>query len=230
MKLLSLSTAEQGGSVAVFNSGRLACESYWDSKITHSQRLTPMVEQVLDQSGIGMHQIDGFIAAKGPGSFTGLRIGIAFILGLAQTTGKPAAGVSSLDAIAWQWVSTGMPVCAMMDARRNEVYSSVYRFVEGTVIKTQETVSSPLDVISPLENERVLYVGSGARAYKTYILDQVGSNAEFPIAGSDHVSASTMGQIALGDENFFQTADNALLPVYIRKSDAEYNLLKRQGY
>ena len=123
LRILSLSTAEQGCSLSVFEHKKLICEEYWADKQTHSKRLTTMVENLLDnRAGFGLSKIDGFIAAKGPGSFTGLRIGISVIKGLAYAMSKPDAGVSSLDGIGYRFSNVSVPVCVMMDARRNEVY------------------------------------------------------------------------------------------------------------
>ena len=142
MRILSLSTAEQGCSIALFDNKNLICEEYWVDKQTHSKRLVAMVEHLLaHRAWFGLSEIDGFIAAKGPGSFTGLRIGISVIKGLAYALGRPDAGVSSLDGIAYRFASLSVPVCVMMDARRNEVYCAVYRFEQGLLVhKSDEKI------------------------------------------------------------------------------------------
>lgn len=178
MRIFSLSTAEQGASMALFDGGQLACESYWAGPKSHSRRLLPMVEQmIVGQAGLRVEDIDGFIAARGPGSFTGLRIGISVIKGLAAAASKPCAGVSSLDGIALRFAWTPGPVCVMMDARRQEVYTAVYRFDRGRIIeKTDERVCAP-ELAIEQAGPNALFAGSGSKAYAPLIREKGGGIA-----------------------------------------------------
>ena len=115
MQLLCLSTAEQGCSLAIIDGESPVCEEYWEVKMAHSTRLLTMIEHMLEKrAGMELSDIDAFVAARGPGSFTGLRIGISVIKGLAYAMGKPGLGVSSLDGIAFRFVHSQIPVCVMM--------------------------------------------------------------------------------------------------------------------
>ena len=142
MYLFALSTAEQGAGMALFENGSLVFESSLFTRQTHSKRLLVMIQQAIgSQSGLLVDQVDGFIAARGPGSFTGLRIGISMIKGLAKAASKPCAGASSLDGIAFRFSCADLPVCVMMDAKRNEVYTALYQFHGGILEKkSRETV------------------------------------------------------------------------------------------
>ena len=222
MRLLSLSTAEQGCSLAVFENKKLICEEYWADKQTHSKRLTAMVENILDnRAGFSLSEIDGFIAAKGPGSFTGLRIGISVIKGLAYAVSKPDAGVSSLDGIGYRFFNSSVPVCVMMDARRNEVYCAVYNFERGILLsKSDESVCSPSQAVL-LAGENALFAGSGSKAYQKLISDLTSRMAVFSCESMDYVSASALARSAILNDNFFNCPENKLKPSYIRKSDAE---------
>ena len=225
MRILSLSTAEQGCSIALFENKNLICEEYWVDKQTHSKRLVAMVEHLLaHRAGFGLSEIDGFIAAKGPGSFTGLRIGISVIKGLAYALGRPDAGVSSLDGVAYRFSSLCVPVCVMMDARRNEVYCAVYRFEQGILVhKSDEMVCSPEHGVL-LAGEGAIFVGSGSKAYQGLIsdlTDQTGQKAQFSCETMDYVSAAALARPAIIDDKFFEYPGNLLKPSYIRKSDAE---------
>ncbi len=222
MRILSLSTAEQGCSLAVFENNALVCEEYWADKQTHSKRLVAMVENLLAfRAGWGLSEIDGFIAAKGPGSFTGLRIGISVIKGLAYAVSKPDAGVSSLDGIAYRFLVASVPVCVMMDARRNEVYCAVYHFEKGTLVdKSDEMVCSP-DQAVLLAGENALFAGSGSKAYNELIMRLTHKNALFSCETMDYVSAACLARSALFNDHFFDCPENKLAPSYIRKSDAE---------
>src|SRR3989339_1457451 len=171
LKLLSLSTAEQGCSLALVNGLSLVYEEFRTTRVTHSSRVLKMIEDVLkNRVGMALDDIDGFVVARGPGSFTGLRIGISVIKGLSYAVGKPVAGVSSLDGIAFRFTCSSIPVCVMMDAKRNEVYCSVYDFNNGNLIsKTLEAVVSPKEAIGMAKGKSALFAGSGSKAYKEII-------------------------------------------------------------
>jgi tRNA threonylcarbamoyladenosine biosynthesis protein TsaB len=222
LRILSLSTAEQGCSLAVFENRTLVCEEYWADKQTHSKRILAMVENLLAfRVGWEVSEIDGFIAAKGPGSFTGLRIGISVIKGLAYAVSRPDAGVSSLDGIAYRFSAASVPVCVMMDARRNEVYCAVYDFKNGILVgKSDEMVCSPDQAVMSA-GENALFAGSGSKAYKEVIMDLTHQQAMLSCDTMDYVSAACLARPALLDDHFFDCPENKLAPSYIRKSDAE---------
>jgi len=223
-----LSTAEQGCSLAIVEGDQLVCEEFWVSKLTHSRRLLPMIEHLLEnRAGMALGDIDGFVAARGPGSFTGLRIGISVIQGLAYATGKPAAGVSSLDGIAFRLAHSAVPVCAMMDARRNEVYCAVYQFDHGRLVsKTRERVMCPEDAIDMTCGPTV-FSGSGSKAY-AHIIEQKADNPDIAHPFWDSVSATALVWSLYSTGNGFDTPQNHLAPVYIRKSDAQLQFAAKQ--
>ena len=229
MIILSLSTAEQCCSLAVVNRDTLICEESWNSNLTHSKRLLQMIEHSLEQrAGIDLSDIDVFVAAKGPGSFTGLRIGISVVLALACSTGRPALGVSSLDGIAYRFAWSENPVCVMMDARRNEVYSAVYRFEKGVLVsKGAETVVDPEQAMISAGYD-ALFVGSGSKAYRS-LIESKSVNSSISSGLLDSVSASGMIHSLTGQPDFLTNPGNILVPSYIRKSDAELQFVGKQG-
>jgi len=230
LRILSLSTAEQGCSIALFEDNLLVCEEYWADKQTHSRRLLAMVENMLDnRARFSLSEIDGFIAAKGPGSFTGLRIGISVIKGLAHAMSRPAAGVSSLDGIAYRFSSTSVPVCVMMDARRNEVYCAVYYFEKGVLVNKSDEIVCPPEQAVLLSGENAFFAGSGSKVYQEQILDLTGQNALFSCGAMDYVSAAALEGVAVLNDNFFECPENELKPSYIRKSDAELQFAPSAG-
>ncbi len=230
MRILSLSTAEQGCSLAFFDNRILVCEEYWASRQTHSKRVMAMVKNIVEnRAGFELSEIDGFIAAKGPGSFTGLRIGISVIKGLAYALSRPEAGVSSLDGIAYRFSHASVPVCVMMDARRNEVYCAVYHFKKGALVeKSDEKVCSPGQAVS-LAGEDAFFAGSGSKAYQDLILDLTNQTAIISCESMDHVSAAALVQALFIDDDFFNCTENILVPSYIRKSDAEIHLNEKSA-
>lgn len=223
MRLLCLSTAEQGCSLAIVDGASVVCEEYWEVKTTHSTRLLTMIEHLLEKrAGMELSDIDAFVAAKGPGSFTGLRIGISVIKGLAYAKGKPGLGVSSLDGIAFRFVCSQLPVCVMMDARRNQVYCSVYQFDNGCLVsKTLEKVVSPADAIKMTKGP-TLFAGSGSKAYKR-IIEQTADQPVIAHGFLDAVSATALILSLCSTDNFLDDPNNILIPTYIRKSDAQLN-------
>lgn len=221
MKILSLSTAEQGASLAITDGKTLLCEEYWADKQTHSKRVVGMVHHMLERrAGLSLDDIDFFIAAKGPGSFTGLRIGISVVKGFAVALGKKTAGVSSLDGIGFSYRHSSLPVCVMMDAKRGEVYCATYRFESGRLIsKSREYVISPEGFVGRHE-ETVLYVGSGAMAYCDLLENKSGALLDTGNL-SCFVSAKALIQAFYQTKHSHDSTENTLVPSYIRKSDAE---------
>lgn len=222
LKLLSLSTAEQGCSLAMVNGLSLIYEEFWAAQLTHSRRLVKMIEYMLEnRAGFKLNDIDGFVVARGPGSFTGLRIGISVIKGLSYAMDKPVAGVSSLDGIAFRFTCSSIPVCVMMDAKRNEVYCSVYHFNDGNLIsKTSEVVVSPKVAIEMTKGESALFAGSGSKAYKD-IIEKEAPHPIFTQSFSDHASAAALVQSLYLRDDYFSASGDGIVPRYIRKSDAK---------
>lgn len=221
MKILSLSTAENGCSLAIMDGRKLVCEELWTSRKTHSKRIMGMIDHLLsERAKMSIEDIDGFVAAKGPGSFTGLRIGISVVKGFAVALGKPEYGVSSLDGIAFQFFTASCPVCVMMDARRDQVYSSVYLFEKGRLVsRTPEKVDHPLTLLPDHEGP-VLFAGSGAKVYEDLIRDNV-KEPFFAGQSVENVSAKAMVKVLYDTPDFQNSQKFFLVPDYIRKSDAE---------
>jgi len=230
MYLFALSTAEQGASMALFEDNTLVFESSLFSRQTHSKGLLPMIEQAIEsREGMTVNQIDGFIAARGPGSFTGLRIGISMVKGLARGVSKPCAGVSSLDGIAFRFCYSPKPVCVMMDAKRNEVYSAVYQFHHGKLLqKSPEMVCSPETAIDQAGSS-ALFVGSGSRVYREKICSRAHGTAVLSSPLMDGVSACALVISAMSDDGVFDFENYPLDPVYLRKSDAQIHFEKKTG-
>lgn len=227
MKLLCLSTAEQGCSLAIVEGDAIVCEEFWEIKQTHSIRLFKMIEHMLEKRAcLPLSDMDGFVVARGPGSFTGLRIGISVVKGLAYAMGKPAHGVSSLDGIAFRFAESSLPVCVMMDARRKEVYCAVYQFENGALVsKTREMVVSPEEAVE-MANGPVLFAGSGSMAYQ----DIIGKTVDTPRLAHNFlnsVSAAALVRSLYQTDNFLEQSPDSLSPCYIRKSDAQLQFVEK---
>lgn len=226
MKILAVDTATTSCSVAIVDQTSLLSEFTLDSEETHSKHLMGMVKATLKMSGLNFPDIDGFAVTRGPGSFTGLRIGISTIKGLAVASGKPVVGVSSLESLAHQVSYSRDLICPILDARKGEVYFSRYRYLNGHLKKqTKERVAPPDKAIDGL-NESCLFVGNGALLYNKMILEKMGEFASFAPMIQNTIRASTLAYLSMAKFEKDDTDDiEKILPYYIRKSDAELNLM-----
>jgi tRNA threonylcarbamoyladenosine biosynthesis protein TsaB len=224
MKILAVDTATKSCSAAIVDDGMACAELTTVNNQTHTKHLMGMIDTVCDMSGLKIADMDGFAVTIGPGSFTGLRIGISTVKGLAWSLNKPVVGISSLDALAWQCIPAPYPypVCTMLDARKQEVYYSRYCFQDGELKKDRsEQVIAPAEAINDIR-EPCLFIGNGANLYKEEILGKLGELAHFAGWNQDIIRASSVAGLSFERFVRHQTDDVALLvPHYIRKSDAE---------
>lgn len=224
MKILALDTASSIGGVAVWADGMPLAEVQIRVTSSHAKRIMPAVECVLELSGIKFSEIDAYSVTLGPGSFTGVRIGLSTVKGLAFGTNKPVAGVSTLDALAYQLpFVTDWLICPIIDARKGQVFTSLYQGGEGPSWKKihDECVVAPGQWLSTIMGKCV-FVGDGAVAYRAIIEDTLGINAGFAPPYMGAVQASIVAALGARQIELGQTADIASLePVYLRKPDAE---------
>lgn len=248
MKILAIDTCSRSCSVAVTDSGHLAGEVTTLRRQTHSRHLMRMVDMTLEISGASIEDIDAFAVTRGPGSFTGLRIGISTVKGLALAAEKPVVGVSSLQALAWPMAVSDGLVCALLDAGKGEVYCACYRFTNGQLSPQRasgfipasgnassggflhaESVLPPQELLANITGP-CTFVGDGARAYAGMITARLGELARLPSGGHHVIRASWVARLAFLRLNR-EAADDIddFIPRYIRKSDAELRLgLKKQ--
>ena len=200
----------------------LIAEIKLNVKTTHSERLMTAISQVLSQSGIDLRGIDAFAVASGPGSFTGLRIGLSTVKGLSYATGKPVVTVPTLEAFAWNFPYSRYPVCLMLDARRGEVYSALFRWQDEKFIREIEEVSiAPDDILSRLRGD-ILFAGEGVLVYKDIITKTMGRRAW--VAPADKMVPAPSNVALLGLKKTEQgkfTDPFKAVPFYIRRSEAE---------
>ncbi len=225
MRILAVDTASRTCSVAVVEDDTVMAEFTLNHRDTHSRFLMEVIDRVLAISRFTPADMDGFAVTIGPGSFTGLRIGLSTVKGLAIATDKPVVGVGSLDALAFPFAYSDKLVCPLMDARRNEVYTARYRFEGARMI-----VHAPPDVTSPESavcdiHEPCIFTGDGAAAYRDRIMDIMKSRGvRAVVADYCHhpIRASIIAALAMPR---FKTSDTddagVIIPCYIRPSDAK---------
>jgi tRNA threonylcarbamoyladenosine biosynthesis protein TsaB len=226
MKILGVDTSMISCSVAIVDETSLLSEFTIYREETHSKHLMDMIKAVMRMAGLNFSDLDGFAITRGPGSFTGLRIGISTIKGLVVALEKPVVGVSSLETLAFQVSYSRDLICPILDARRGEVYFSRYRCINSHLIKqTKERVAPPDKAVDDL-NESCLFVGNGAVLYKEMILEKMGEFASFAPMIQNTIRASTIAYLSMAKfENNDTDEIEKILPYYIRKSDAELNLV-----
>ena len=148
MKIIALESSAVTASAAVTEDEKLLAQSFQNSGLTHSATLMPMVSDLLKNTGLSLDQMDVVAVAAGPGSFTGVRIGVAAAKGLAWPGDKPCAPCSTLESMAWQCAHVGGEICAAMDARRNQVYCARFRAEGGALIRLTEDRAMGLDELA----------------------------------------------------------------------------------
>ena len=225
MNILAVDTASKSSSAAVIRDGKLVAESVILTGETHSKTLMGVIGGVLQHSGILVDAIDAFAVTRGPGSFTGLRIGISVVKGLASVGDKPIAGVSALAALAQQASFSDCLLCPMLDARRGEVYFSRYRCSRnGTMEKETDDSAAPPEKVLADIREPCLFIGDGSVVYRELIDEKMGNNALFVPQFMNMIRASavgTLGGMKLNKNDIYSA--ETLEPLYLRKSDAEIN-------
>jgi tRNA threonylcarbamoyladenosine biosynthesis protein TsaB len=217
--VLSLDTTTRTGSVAVVHGDRVLSEIAGDASRTHGERLPGDLKRALDAAGVDASAIDLLAVAAGPGSFTGLRVGIAAMQGLAMATGRLIVPVSALDALAAAGADGESPVAAWMDAQRGEVFAALYDST-GTVLLLEATADAPLETLRAWETHapaRTRFIGDGAARYAEIIRGARG--AETGIQPAPPLASVIARLAARSPER--AVLPHAVVPIYIRKPDAE---------
>ena len=228
MKILAVDTATRTCSVAVCIDDFLVSEINLFRRQTHSKHLLEMIHQAVSMSGEKLDGLDGFAVVRGPGSFTGLRIGLSCVKGLAYALCKPVVGVSSLEVLAFQAAGghhdPALPICPLLDARKKEVYYSFFEIRDGKPVqKGGDMVDRPKNLPERIAG-RCLFTGDGAMLYRDLLKDLFGDSALFAPPTLNYIRAHTAAVVALPRFSKFQNDQLAsLVPQYVRKSDAELN-------
>lgn len=218
MLILALDTTTRAGSCALTRDGRVEREEASDPSRDHAEQLPGILAALMTHAGVTLADVDALAVATGPGSFTGLRIGIAAMQGLAFAADKPLIGVSALDALHAAAARDGMRVATWMDAWRGEVYAALY---EGGIEIEPPVVADPRTVIDRLADRPTIFVGDGAATYAELIRARAGSGARL----ADPLTPLIAGTIAALAETTARSGHlpppHAIRPVYVRRPDAE---------
>ncbi len=225
MRVLAIETSSRIGSFAIVEEESIVCEVSLDITSKHVERGVSMVEEILNLSSLKIEQIDAVGVSIGPGSFTGLRVGLSVAKGICFASDKPLVPVPTLDCLVYvvsYWDGIVVPV---RDARRGEVYCGVYRTCDGTYELLEGYLSStPQSLCEKLKSyrESVLLVGDGIQPYRDVFVSKLGKSCEFAHRLLWNVRASVVGVIAKKLFNEGVRADlDSVEPLYVRPSEAE---------
>ncbi len=218
MKILAADTSALTASVSVMDDGIIKGEISFTTALTHSQTVMPMIDELLRGLSLTCDDIDIFACSNGPGSFTGLRIGIGTIKGLAYGKDKKVVGVSTLEALAHNITFFDGYVAPIMDARRNQVYNAIYKFNNGKIECVIKPRAIGIEELCKTLDQKTVFVGDGVSVYQERITKLMGENALFAPPQLCLQRASSVCYAALNK----QPIDASELCVtYLRKPQAE---------
>jgi len=231
MRVLAVDTSAGVAAVAIMENGRLLGEYILNNKKTHSQKLIPLIKGLMDNLELKPADIDLYAVSSGPGSFTGLRIGVATIKAIAYAVNKPAIGIPTLDALAFNISPTDSLICPIMDARNNQVYTALYKWEKNIQVNVTEYMGIPVSELVQLikgKNHKVIFTGDAVEIHRDFLKEELGEMCEFAQESLLLQRASSVAQLAVirvsegKIENCFD-----LVPFYLRKSQAEREYEKK---
>ncbi len=230
MTILAIDSSAKAASVCIANEEKIIGEFFINTSLTHSQTLMPMTEQLLKNTELTIDDVDAIAVNAGPGSFTGVRIGVAAAKGLAFPKNLPCVSVSTLESMAYNLLGTDCVVCAVMDARCSQVYNAMFRIKGETVERlTDDRALSLSDLLLEFKqtDERILIVGDGAEITYDFLKNEA-SNAVLAPKNRRTQTASSVALAAFQKlfEGKTQTAAE-LMPIYLRLPQAQRELNAR---
>lgn len=232
MKVLAADTSTASGSVCLMDGARVKAEWTIHSEITHNRLLLKTIDRVLEAVGWSLEEVEGFAVTTGPGSFTGLRIGLTTLKSLAWALRKPFAGIPSLDALAAQFAFAAHPVCSLLDARKREVFVGLYQPDDkGNLVRKGDLrVAKPERILDWIA-EPTVFCGDGWLAYEDFFREKLGPKAlaapaPHHVLRSSHVAHLARKRFLAGDVDNPMTS----VPLYVRPSEAELHYPELSGH
>lgn len=232
-KILAADTSTSSGSIALLEGERILLERLLASSQTHNRRLLKSIEEALRIVGWRYDQVDGFAVTMGPGSFTGLRIGLTTIKTLAWASRKPLVGIPTLDVLAASLPFSPLPICALIDAHKKEVYARVYRSEPGgEVHPVSPCLAMGIRAVPEIIREKTLFCGDGWLLHRSTLQELLGPLAVGAPAPFHLIRAGVLGELARKRLECGEV-DNPLtaVPLYVRPSEAELSTVHpRPGF
>ncbi|MBQ2991758.1 MAG: tRNA (adenosine(37)-N6)-threonylcarbamoyltransferase complex dimerization subunit type 1 TsaB [Clostridia bacterium] len=233
MNILMIDTSGQACGVAIARDGQIICEMQLTSGRTHSQRVMPMVDSALEMCEMQISDIDLFGAVVGPGSFTGVRIGVSTVKALAHAAGKPCIGIDALEALAANASGFDGVLCPILDARAQQVYGAMFEAGMPPVRLTEDDAMKLTLFLDRVEEtgRDALFMGDGVKAFEGMIRERLGSRAHFAPAQHQGLRAGSACALAMEyAKDDAQVKDcMTLLPLYLRAPQAERERAAREA-
>lgn len=228
MRILSLdSSTPQSASVALLEDQNILSQISSRDNQPYSNQILSMVDRALSGAHTELDAVDGFAVTAGPGSFTGLRVGISLLKGFALATGKPFVEVDTLAAVAALMEPADYPICAILDAKKKEVYAAFFRYRDGRLERLSQDCATPPETLRDLVSEPTAFIGSGLRTYGEFLSKNLGALYIPNPKTKDHSTAASAALLARPQFDAGKSFDlNSLKINYVRKSEAEINLGK----
>ncbi len=230
MIILGVDTSAVAASAAVIKDGKLISESYVNTGLTHSQTVMVLIDSALNNASVAFSDVDAVAVSAGPGSFTGIRIGVSAVKGLCFTENKPCCAVSTLEAMANCADTDGFIICPVMDARCNQVYTALFRKSDNGIVRISEDAPLKLDELCEKLrefDERILLIGDGADISYKFLsekgLDVRKFSEVFKYQHASGVAITALRHYNKG-KDFISASE--LVPTYLRLSQAERELKK----
>jgi len=224
MIVLASDTSTKKAHFALLEEETLCGEVLVNTKKKHGETILPAIEELLSMTKRKIEEVDLFVTTVGPGSFTGIRVGVSAVKGLAYALDTPIVGVSTLETLAMNVPDSSMPVCPMIDARRDEVYTARYTFKGGADVPEkidEERAVAPADYVGAFNGE-VLFVGDGAIRYEALIRKMMPRESFFATSSENTINAGVVGRLGKHKFRSGDFSNVALLkPRYLRPSYAE---------
>lgn len=232
MNLLAVDTSGPVAGVAVLRDGEVAYEGAAVNRLTHSVNLMPMIEEALGRAGLEVADIDYYASVTGPGSFTGVRIGVSAVKGMAHGAGKPCIGVDALEALAMGACTTDELLCPIQDARAGQVYGAAFlpglppvRQLPNMAEKLPVFIEKALEVAG---DRKLVFLGDGVKTYRKAIEELLGERALFAPAHMSYLRPASVAVLA--DLHKADAVDYlTLMPVYLRAPQAERERARKLG-
>ena len=229
MQILAIESSSLTAGAAIIKDDVVLAEYSVSFKKTHSQTLLPMIDEVVKMTETNLKELDAIAISAGPGSFTGLRIGMATVKGLSMGSNKPYLSISSLDALAYSLINFDGIICPIMDALRDSVFTCMYKSSNGELSKIIDYSALSLDELVEILQEKdksVIFTGDGVYKYKEYLLEKL-PNAKFAPNHLSVVKASALGELGMELLRQGQCDDINSSPLYLKKPQAERELEQR---
>ena len=231
MRILAIESSSLVASVAIVEDGVTLAEYTANFKMTHSQTLLPMIDSMVSLFGIDLASVDAIAVSGGPGSFTGLRIGSATAKGFGLALDKPLIHIPTLDGTAYNLYGAKGLICPIMDARRNQVYTGVYRFEQDFEVVMEQDAVDMGELIEKLNamGERVIFLGDGVPVHEKRIRESMAVPFDFAPAHMNRqraASVAALGAVYFAEGKIETAAEHG--PDYLRKSQAEREREERE--